>query len=130
MDGNESEAQGRGAVSPWVAGVSGRCPKCGKGHLFKRGLEFDQACSACGLGYAFLDTGDGPAIFAILILGFVVLGGALYVEFTFLPPVWVHVVLWGVLTPLLSFGLLRLLKGTLAALQYANKAEEGRLEKP
>ena len=116
------------AVSPWLAGLLARCPRCGAGHLFKRGLEFDTACPSCGLGYAFLDTGDGPAIFAILILGFVVLGGALYVEFAFLPPVWVHVVLWGLLTPLLSFGLLRYLKATLAALQFSNKAEEGRLE--
>ncbi len=115
-------------VSPWLAGVTGRCPRCGKGHLFKRGLEFDRECASCGLGYGFLDTGDGPAIFAIMILGFVRSGGALYVEFAFLPPVWVHVVLWGILTPLLSFALLRLLKGTLAALQFANKAEEGRLE--
>lgn len=116
------------SASPWLAGLMGRCPRCGKGHLFKRGLEFAPACPSCGLGYGFLDTGDGPAIFAILILGFVVLGGALYVEFAFLPPVWVHVVLWGLLTPLLSFALLRVLKGTLAALQFANKAEEGRLE--
>jgi uncharacterized protein (DUF983 family) len=41
--------------------------------------------------------------------------------------VWVHVVLWGLLTPLLAFFLLRLLKATLIALQYKHKAEEGRL---
>lgn len=81
------------------------------------------------MGFKFLDTGDGPAVFAIFILGFLVLGMALYVEFKFLPPAWVHVVLWGVLTPLLALGLLRLLKAALAALQYTNKAEEGRLAK-
>ena len=40
---------------------------------------------------------------------------------------WVHVVLWGLLTPLLAFFLLRVLKATLIALQYKHKAEEGRL---
>ena len=42
------------------------------------------------------------------------------------PPVWVHVVLWGILTPLLAFFLLRVLKATLIALQYKHKAEQGR----
>ena len=52
---------------------------------------------------------------------------ALLVEFKLGPPVWVHVVLWGLLTPLLAFFLLRVLKATLIALQYKHKAEEGRL---
>ena len=39
----------------------------------------------------------------------------------------VHVVLWGLLTPLLAFFLLRVLKATLIAQQYKHKAEEGRL---
>jgi len=117
------------AVSLVKAGLLARCPRCGKGSLFKNGLEFREACGSCGMGFKFLDTGDGPAVFAIFILGFLVLGMALYVEFKFLPPAWVHVVLWGVLTPLLALGLLRLLKAALAALQYTNKAEEGRLAK-
>ena len=62
-------------------------------------------------------------MFAIFILGFLVLGGALLVEFRLEPPVWVHVVLWGLLTPLLAFFLLRVLKATLIALQYKHKAE-------
>lgn len=111
------------------AGVLGRCPRCGKGALFKGPLGIGEACPACGLSYKAADTGDGPAIFAIFILGFLVLGGALWVEFRFDPPVWVHVLLWGVGTPLLALGLLRVLKATLFALQYRNKAEEGRLDK-
>ena len=85
------------------------------------------SCPACGLDYRFVDAGDGPAVFAIFILGVLVLGGALLVEFRLLPPVWVHVLLWGVLTPLLALGLLRVLKSTLIALQYHHKAQEGRL---
>ncbi len=68
-------------------------------------------------------------MFAILILGFVVLGGALFVEFRYGPPVWVHALLWGILTPLIAFALLRFLKATLIALQWTHKAEEGRLAK-
>jgi uncharacterized protein (DUF983 family) len=47
--------------------------------------------------YAFIDSGDGPAVFAIFILGFVVLGGALFAEFKLHVPVWLHIVLWGII---------------------------------
>jgi uncharacterized protein (DUF983 family) len=115
------------SVSPLFAGLLARCPRCGRGPLFKNVLELREGCDGCGLSYRFIDTGDGPAVFAIFILGFLVLGLALYVEFTYEPPVWVHLVLWGALTPLIALGLLRLLKGGLIALQFRNQAEEGRI---
>jgi uncharacterized protein (DUF983 family) len=111
-----------------VAGLTARCPRCGRGLLFRSGLMLRDRCERCGLGYAFADSGDGPAVFAIFILGFAVLAGALWVEFRLEPPVWVHVVLWGVLTPLLAIALLRVLKAFLIALQYKHKAGEGRPE--
>jgi uncharacterized protein (DUF983 family) len=114
-------------ASVFAAGLRGRCPRCGRGALFRNGLVLRERCESCGLSFAFADSGDGPAVFAIFILGFVVLGGALLLEFKVGPPVWVHVVLWGIVTPLLAFFLLRVLKATLIALQYKHKAEEGRL---
>lgn len=114
-------------ASPVLAGLRGRCPACGKGALFRSGLVLRESCDSCGQSYAFADSGDGPAVFAILILGFLVLGGALLLEFRAGPPVWVHIVLWGVLIPLLAFALLRVLKSVLIALQFRNKAEGGRL---
>jgi uncharacterized protein (DUF983 family) len=113
-------------ASVLVAGLKGRCPRCGQGALFRRGLALREKCDSCGLSYAFADSGDGPAVFAIFILGFLILGGALLVEFKLGPPVWVHVLLWGILTPLLAFFLLRVLKATLIALQFKHKAEQGR----
>ncbi len=128
MTGEDASDASR-AVSPVFAGVMARCPRCGRGPLFHKGLMLRDNCSSCGLDYKFIDTGDGPAVFAILILGFVVLGLALFVEFRYAPAVWVHVVLWGLLTPLLAFVLLRFLKAMLIALQWTHKAEEGRLAK-
>ena len=43
---------------------------------------------------AFADAGDGPAVFVILIAGFIVVGAALIVEVVYQPPFWVHAVLW------------------------------------
>lgn len=114
------------SVSPFYAALLARCPSCGKGPLFKNVLELRPKCERCGLDYHFIDTGDGPAVFGIFILGFLICGLALYVEFTFEPPVWVHVVLWGLGTPLIALALLRFLKAMLIALQYRNKAEQGR----
>jgi uncharacterized protein (DUF983 family) len=115
------------AVSPIYAGLMVKCPRCGKGSLLQTFLNLRERCSVCGLNYRFVDSGDGPAVFAIFILGFLVLGAALWVEFNFEPALWVHVVLWGVVTPILALGLLRFLKATLIALQYYHRAEEGRL---
>ena len=108
--------------SPFLAGLRGTCPRCGEGALFRSGLTLRARCPRCDLDYAFADSGDGPAVFAIFILGVLVLGGALLVEFRLHPPVWVHVVLWGLITPLLAFVLLRVLKAALIALQYKHKA--------
>ncbi len=116
-------------VSPSViaSGLTGRCPRCGQGAMFRSGLVLLDRCSSCDLAYDFANSGDGPAVFAIFILGFLVLGAALIAEFKFNAPVWFHVVAWGVLTPLLALGLLRGIKGLLIAQQYRTKAEQARV---
>jgi uncharacterized protein (DUF983 family) len=114
MAQDEPEVQ----TSVLAAGLKGRCPRCGEGALFKGGLTLRDKCERCGLDYGFADSGDGPAVFAIFILGFLVLGAALLVEFRLEPPIWVHLVAWGLLTPLTGFLLLRLLKAMLIAQQY------------
>ncbi len=114
-------------VSMMKAGVRGRCPRCGKGRLFAGFLELAPACDACGLDYGFADSGDGPSVFIILIVGFLVVGLALAVEVLWSPPYWVHAVLWVPLILGLSLGLLRPLKGLFVSVQYRNKAAEGRL---
>ena len=106
-----------------------RCPRCGDGALYKSAfsLTVRERCDACGLDYGFADSGDGPAVFVILLLGFLVMGAALIVEFKLSPPLWVHLALWPVITGFLGLAMLRPMKATLIALQYRNKAEEGRL---
>lgn len=72
--------------------------------------------------------GDGPAVFVAFFGGFIVLGAALWTELAFEPPFWVHLVIFLPMTLIVCVGLLRPLKGLLIALQYRNKAEQGRPE--
>lgn len=112
--------------SPMDVGIRGRCPRCGQGRLFDGYLSLAPGCRACGLDFAFADSADGPAIFVILIVGFVIAGAALLVELGTSPPLWVHALLWAPLILLFSLGLLRPLKGVMVAQQFVHKAEEGK----
>ena len=116
-------------VSPLRAGLACRCPRCGKGRLFAGFLNLREACDRCQLSYAFADAGDGPAVFVILIVGFIVCGAALLTEIKYMPPFWLHAVLWGPLIVLLAGLLLPRLKAMLVVLQYRNTAALGQLDK-
>jgi uncharacterized protein (DUF983 family) len=118
------------SVSSALAGLAGRCPRCGRGKLFAGFLTVRPGCEACGLDYGFADAGDGPAVFVILFAGFAVIIPALIVEFVYQPPFWLHAVLWGPLILLATLGPLRLLKGLLIGLQYRNDASLGRRPGP
>ncbi len=115
-------------VDPIKVGLQGCCPRCGRGKLFDGFLKLKPHCSACGLDYAFADAGDGPAVFVMLIVGFLIIGIALWFDSVFAPPVWLHALIWLPLTVILSLVLLRKLKGIMVALQYRNNASEGSID--
>lgn len=115
-------------VDPIKIGLQGCCPRCGRGKLFDGFLRLKPNCSACGLDYAFADAGDGPAVFVMLIVGFLIIGLALWFDSVFAPPVWLHALIWLPLTVIVSLLLLRKLKGIMVALQYRNNASEGKID--
>ncbi len=82
------------------------------------------ACAVCGLDLSQHDTGDGATVFVIFILGTIVIGMAFWVEFHLEPPLWVHAVLWPVVTIPLAILLMRPLKAGLVALQYRHRSSE------
>ena len=110
------------------AGLAGRCPRCGEGKLFSGFLTVAPRCTQCDLDYTFADSGDGPAVFVILLAGFVVVGLLLWTEINYEPPMWVHLAIFLPMTLVVVLGMLRPLKGIMIALQYRNKAEQGRLD--
>jgi len=125
-----NEAGGGASLSPLIAGLCGRCPRCRQGRLFSGFLAVAPKCSACDLDFGFADAGDGPAVFVSLVGGFLVLGAALAVETAFEPPMWVYPIVFVPLALVVCLGLLRPFKGFLIAAQYVNRAEQGRLERP
>ena len=110
-----------------LRGIACKCPRCGKGRIYSGFLTLRPACESCGLDFAFMDSGDGPAIFMIMIAGAIVVGAALIVEVKYQPPFWVHAALWLPLTLAVTLWPLRAIKSLLIALQYHHKAAEGRL---
>lgn len=126
---NKNDSADYPPVDAVHAGLSGSCPRCGEGRLFDGFLTVAKRCGVCGLDYDFADAGDGPAVFVIMIIGFVVVGLALYVEVNYQPPLWIHFLIWIPLAIALSLYALRKAKGVLITLQYRNKAAEGRIDK-
>ncbi len=113
-------------VNPFVAGALGRCPNCAGGPLYEGFLTLTPVCGACGYPLAKADSGDGPAVFVIMIVGFLVVFSALFTEVAYHPPVWLHLVLWLPLGAILSLALLRPMKGLMVAAQIRNKAAQHR----
>jgi len=114
------------ATGPSIAQVAltGRCPRCGRGPLFAGLLTVRQSCPVCGLDLSQVDTGDGGAFAGIMVVSVVIVALAFWVEFRFAPPLWVHIVLWPVLTVPLSIAVMRVAKAGLVAAQYHYRKRE------
>ncbi|MDB5485294.1 MAG: hypothetical protein JWR29_1198 [Tardiphaga sp.] len=110
-----------------LRGLACKCPRCGEGKLYDGFITLRPTCAHCGLDYAFIDAGDGPAIFIIMISGAIVVAAALIVEVKYQPPFWLHAALWGPLILATTLLPLRAMKSLLIALQFHHKAAEGQL---
>ncbi|AEP08589.1 DUF983 domain-containing protein [Micavibrio aeruginosavorus] len=103
-----------------------KCPKCGIGNLYKPGLTLNLAdkCDHCGFDLAKNDSADGPAVFLIFILSFLLVPLALLVEVWFAPPLWAHVIVWTLVALAITVGLLRPIKAYVIALQYKHRSSD------
>jgi uncharacterized protein (DUF983 family) len=109
-----------------AAALSGSCPRCGERTLFDGWVRFASKCRACGLDFAGFNVGDGPAAFLILIVGAIIVVGALVLDGAAEPPIWVHLI-WIPIATALTVGGLRMAKGWLLAQEYKHRAREGRI---
>ena len=115
-------------TNPALTGLRGLCPRCQKGHLFAGFLKLASSCEVCGLDYSFADPADGPAFFAMSIIAFPALGFALWLQLSYEPAYWVHLLTTLPLTVGACLLLLRPLKGWLVCSQYFYKAAEGSID--
>lgn len=114
--------------APILYGLRCRCPRCGRGRLFRGLLTVRDACENCAFDLKAADSGDGPAVFVILLLGALVAPLVFWVEFGLEPPFWVHLILWPPLVIGASIAMLRPLKGVMIALQFHHNAAEHRVD--
>jgi uncharacterized protein (DUF983 family) len=111
-------------VPPWPVpplsvalgrGILGRCPACGRTHLFAGFLRVVQQCASCHapLGSAHAD--DAPPYFVILITGHIVIPAMLIMQKFGDPSNLELTAIFVPLTLLLAVGLLRPVKGGVLA---------------
>lgn len=115
-------------MPPVQTGLSGRCPECGEGRLFKSMLGFTESCSACAADFSDEDAGDGPAVFVIFIIGIFIIPMALAFHMILNPPLVVTFVLWGLIIIGVSLWLLRLMRGVMFNIAWQRKAREVRIK--
>jgi uncharacterized protein (DUF983 family) len=109
------------------AGLSGRCPNCGKGKLFAGYLKLAPRCAACGADFSMADTGDGASVFVMFLVGAIVVPLAFILQFSAHAPTWATMAITILAAIGLSLGFLRPFKAILFTLQWTHKAEEGKL---
>jgi uncharacterized protein (DUF983 family) len=98
--------------------LRGSCPACGNASVFRGFIALKPACPACGHNLVTTDAGDGPAFFAIMLVGFLVTCAAAITELQLSPPYWLHAALWLPLTLVLSLFTIRFMKSYLIALEH------------
>lgn len=114
--------------SPFVAGMRQRCPECGEGRVFHRYLSIAPRCSVCGADFSRADSGDGPAVFVIFVVGALAVPFAFILTFGLHTPDWLMLTLTSAFVVGLSLALLPVFKATLFALQWRNNASEARAD--
>ena len=92
-------------------GLLGRCPACGKSHLFNGFLRVVANCAHCNapLGRARAD--DAPPYFTIFVVGHIVVPLMMYVDRVQAPSTMTMAAIFLPMTLVLALGLLRPIKG-------------------
>lgn len=99
------------------------CPKCGAPSIFPHRMTLDtiEHCPVCGLKVKDHDSGDGPAVFLIFILGFVLTPLALWLDAVAQIPLWAHAVIWTIAAIAVCIGTMQPLKAYVIALNYKHR---------
>lgn len=92
-------------------GVFGRCPRCGRGKLFRSYLKPVERCAACGEPLGHIRADDGPAWLTILLTGHILAPFILAIAPNADWPDWVSMTVWPGAALALALALLPRSKG-------------------
>jgi uncharacterized protein (DUF983 family) len=99
-------------------GLTGRCPHCGRGRMFRAFLKVADRCAVCGEEFHHHRADDLPAYLVIVLVGHVMVGVLLLAESLKLFSYWVEVSIFVSLTLLLALKLIQPMKGLVVAMQW------------
>jgi uncharacterized protein (DUF983 family) len=103
-----------GEKSIWTGILRGamcRCPNCGEGRLYEGFLKPTAHCEVCGEDNRIYPSDDLPPYLTVFIVGHLVVGLYLWLDFSFALPDWLQLSIWLPATALLSLALLPVMKG-------------------
>ena len=100
-------------------GFLGKCPCCGRGHVFERFLKVARECKVCGEPFHHQRADDLPAYLVIIIVGHIVVPIALMIETNYAPPVALQLAIYLPFTFVASLLLLQPVKGAVVGMQWA-----------
>ena len=114
-----------GAKRSWLCamwfGAKGACPRCGKGHLFRRYLKPAASCEACGQSFEGHEADDAPPYITIMLVGHTLVPVMLLAKKLFDPSLAMQLAISLPLVLIASVFFLPVSKGALIGLQWANR---------
>jgi uncharacterized protein (DUF983 family) len=103
-------------------GLMGRCPSCGKTHLFASYLKQIEACPLCGAHFGRIRADDAAPWGTIIVVGHIFMPLMFMISLEAFMPFWAGVAVWAALFTALSLVLLPRSKGLFIALLWATRA--------
>ncbi|HVY50615.1 MAG TPA: DUF983 domain-containing protein [Devosia sp.] len=98
-----------------------RCPRCGKGHLYRSFLKIADHCDVCGEELFHHRADDFPPYLSIFIVGHLIVGIMLELELHATIEPWVYLVTMVPAAVILPLLILPSIKGAVVGIQWANR---------
>ena len=94
-----------------------KCPSCGNSPIFLNYIKTISKCKKCGLNFSNYKSDDGPAYCTIFIVGHIIIPLILLTEKNFSPPTTLQMIIWPLITIIVTLWLLPKVKGAFLAFQ-------------
>lgn len=102
-------------------GFNRRCPNCGEGKLMLGYLKVRDHCDHCGQALHHHRADDGPPYLTLLIVGHVVGPAMLAYYVAYEPSPMAFILIFGIMSVVMSLWFLPRLKGLIVGVQWANR---------